>query len=240
MVNGMWLSLALLLSAQTVDPAPAAAVDDTPAQVVDAPVAVVDDDGTPQVVEPTDPAGVAPPPPAGPRRERPARTTTAQALRAPEWPVQPGFALGFVLSNGTPQAALQTTLLWPVTPGIGPSFALGGSATLLPGLSVFEGWAGGGVGLEGTLDSIRARVSAMPVLFGHGASDGSSALGIAGLVPVELGLPLGNGTSFTLGATLGMAPSFLHVQQSEVVWERDRLFCLLSAGMTFGGIAQGS
>ncbi len=165
-------------------------------------------------------------------------TAVRRSIAATQWPLEPAIGAGFLWSNTAIVPFVGLTTFVPVIPGVGPTVAVRAGATTTGEASYAEAIVGIGVGLEGKLGNLRARASFVPsaqlsvVDVGAGAV---TTLGPAVIVPLELGLPLGGGVTFTGSIEPGVAAPVSVVVGDEVVTGRDRFFVMLGAGVTFGG-----
>ena len=161
-----------------------------------------------------------------------------RSIAATQWPIEPALSAGFLWSNTAIVPFIGLTAFVPVIPGVGATVAARVGATTTGTASYIEGVFGIGAGFEGKLGGLRARASFVPsaqlsvVDTGRG---GVTTLGPAVIVPLELGLPLGGGVSFTGSIEPGVAAPVSVFVGDEVVTGRDRFFVMLGAGVTFGG-----
>jgi len=165
-------------------------------------------------------------------------TVVRRSIAATQWPLEPAISAGFLWSSTAIVPFIGLTTFVPVIPGVGPTIAVRGGAATTGEASYIEGLFGIGVGLEGKLGDLRARASFVPSvqLSAVDTTAGSAtSIGPAILVPLELGLPLGGGVSFTGTIEPGVAAPVSVVVGDEVVTGRDRFFVMLGAGITFGG-----
>ncbi len=169
-----------------------------------------------------------------------AGTLIKRSIAATQWPLEPALSAGFLWSNVAMVPYLGMTTFVPVIPGVGPTVLLRVGAASTGEASYLEGIFGLGVGLEGKLGDLRARVSIVPSVQlssvdTTGTVNDVTRLGPAVLVPLELGLPLGSGVSFTGTIEPGIAAPVRVAVGNDVVTGRDRFFVLLGVGVTFGG-----
>jgi hypothetical protein len=196
-------------------------------------------------------AGDARPAPASTTRGGPRRVTRSLATTA--WPVEPSLSAGFVLAGDAMVPWAGATAFAPLYFSAGPVVA-GRVLGLSTGtLDVVEGVIGAGVGWQGRLGEARARASVVPGLLFSRARLGSGAtptpdgglvdaggpgdvLATAVVLPLELGLPLGGGVSFSfvVEPTVSTTVNYADVDGA-VAYGRNRLFVFVGAGVDVGG-----
>jgi len=166
----------------------------------------------------------------------PPKKTVRRSIAATWWPVEPAVNAGFGFSGPGLVPFVGMSALVPVIPGLGPTFIARGLWSDVGTVSFAEGMTGIGVGWEGKMGDMRARASFVPtaVVTSVGGVDGVSVTpGV--LVPLEVGLPLGFGMSFTGTFEPGIATPVLLFDGASLETGRDRLFVFVGAGVTFGG-----
>ena len=186
-----------------------------------------------QLASPAPPTGTTPSMPS-----MPAGHAVKRSIAATMWPVEPSVSAGFLWSSVgiVPYAGL--TAFVPIIPGLGPCVVVRGAASDTGRSSFVEGLVGIGPAWEGRLGDMRARISLVPAaIVSSVTSDTSSGIGTQPglLVPVELGLPLGSGISFTGFIEPGVSTAVVTVADRQIDTGRDRLFVMIGAGLTFGG-----
>jgi hypothetical protein len=174
-----------------------------------------------------------------------ARNTSVAASSL--WPVEPSVHIGFLLSSGGVQPGVVVQLFAPVVSPAG-AFVLA-AGTYSPGaldVTVTEGVFALGIAAEGSLDSMRVRAGVGPGVIVHHFSlnpafdtvgvDSDTTIARAALVaPVEIGLPLGHGMSFTVGGFLAASSAIEHDVNDTRVWSRGTASVMATVGVTFGG-----
>lgn len=177
-------------------------------------------------------------PPAPPPATMPAGHAVKRSIAATMWPMEPSLSAGFLWSSVgiVPYAGL--TAFVPIIPGLGPCVVVRGAASDTGRSSFVEGMVGIGPAWEGRLGDMRARISLVPAaIVSSVTSDSISGIDTQPglLVPVELGLPLGSGISFTGFIEPGVSTAVVTVADRQIDTGRDRLFVMIGAGLTFGG-----
>ncbi len=162
-----------------------------------------------------------------------------RSLASTTWPVEPSFNAGFVVSRDSFAPFVGASVFVPILPGVGPAAVVRVSGVQSGTLGVVESVVAVGPALETQLGGLRARLTvaagALVHSYGYDASDNGNSVGGAVLVPVEVGLPLGNGVSFDLSITGGLSRGVIHAVDDVVAYSRDRAFVYVGAGLNFGG-----
>lgn len=164
-----------------------------------------------------------------------------RSLASTVWPVEPAFAAGF---SPAPEAFLPwagLSLFVPVLPGLGP-VVVGRAVTGGVGsASLVEGFVGAGPAIEGLFGTLRGRAALVPALRvtsvagSETTADNVTSAGFAVVAPLELGVPLGSGVSFTVSLEPGVTTAVSATVDGASVRLRDRFFVLVGGGLTFGG-----
>lgn len=164
-----------------------------------------------------------------------------RSLASTVWPVEPAFSAGF--SPGAeaflPWAGL--TLFVPVLPGLGPVVVARGMTGGVVGAGLVEGYVGAGPAIEGMFGTLRGRAGLVPALRvssvsgSEAAADNTTSAGFAVLAPLELGVPLGGGVSFTVAVEPGVTTAVSATVEGASLRLRDRFFVMVGGGLTFGG-----
>lgn len=168
-----------------------------------------------------------------------------RSLASTTWPVEPAINAGFLISRDSFAPFVGASVFYPVWPGIGPAVVARVSGLQTGVLTVVEGFVGAGPAFETNLGDLRGRVSFAPGLLVSGYAfdgvttdvddDSGVSFGPGLVVPLEAGLPLGGGTSFTLTIEPGLGRSIVHVVDGDIAYSRDRAFVYVGAGINFGG-----
>lgn len=169
---------------------------------------------------------------------RPAVTVVRRSIAATQWPIEPALSAGFLCSTAglVPYAGL--TAFVPVIPGVGPTVMARGALSTVGDDRFLEGIVGIGVGLEGQVGGLRARASIVPAATISAVSDAgvdATTVGPAVLVPLELGVPLGGGVSFSGTLEPGVGSAVELGSRADPITGRSRFFVFVGAGITFGG-----
>jgi hypothetical protein len=173
-------------------------------------------------------------PPARPDQVR----AVKRSIAATVWPLEPAVGAGFVWSSNGIVPFAGATVFVPIIPGVGPVVVARGAGTFVGDVSFAEAMGGIGVAYEGRMGDVRARASLVPTVVLTSLADGSdSVVSVTpgAMLPLELGLPLGAGVSFTGTVEPGVAVPVAIVEGGQIVSGRDRLFVMVGAGITFGG-----
>lgn len=177
-------------------------------------------------------------PPSPPADGAPRVKAVKRSLASTTWPLEPSFVGGFVVSRDSFAPFVGAGLFYPVLPGIGPAVVVRVSGVQNGDLGVVEGVVGVGPAFETNLGDLRGRLTVAPgvLVSGYGYNDDSGVtVGPSVVVPLEAGLPIGGGTSFTLSIEPGVSRAVLHVANGEVAYSRDRVFVYVGAAINFGG-----
>jgi hypothetical protein len=161
-----------------------------------------------------------------------------RSIAATMWPVEPAVGAGFVWSSNGIVPYAGATVFVPILPGVGPVVIARGAGTILGDTAFAEVMGGIGVAYEGRLGDLRARASLVPTAVMTSVSDPDGDLFTVtpgAMLPLEVGLPLGGGVSFTGSIEPGVAVPVAITEGNQIVSGRDRLFVMLGAGITFGG-----
>lgn len=255
----MHAALALLLRLFTAvvdfDGAPAPIEPAAPASPA-TPTARADDDDPPRAAAPAAAPSVAPlassrPDVDGDQRAGPRRVTRSLATTA--WPIEPSAAAGFVLAGDALVPWAGATAFAPLFFSAGPVVASRVLGQSTGSLDVIEAVVGAGVGWQGHLGEARARASVVPGVLVSAARPPSGAvvapggsvglpggngplLSAAVIVPLELGLPLGGGVSFTGFVEPSIATAVAYPDDNGVIgYARNRLFVFVGVGLDVGG-----
>lgn len=171
---------------------------------------------------------------AGPRTGKRVRRSIANTL----WPVEPALDAGFLLSEPAILPTLTGSIFVPILPSLGPIVSATVSGAGTPDSTFVSGFAGVGLGLETRMGDLRARVAAIPSVFlDHLAQTGGgeTLAGVGLLLPLEVGIPITDGLSFTGKVALGAGPDVAVLTGDVVESGRDRFFVMAGAGLNFGG-----
>lgn len=162
-----------------------------------------------------------------------------RSLASTTWPVEPALAAGFVVSRDSFAPFVGANVFVPILPGVGPAVVVRVSGVQSGTLTVVESAVAVGPAWETQLGGLRARLTvaggALVHSYGFSADDAGNSVGPVVLVPVEVGLPLGNGVSFDLSFTGGLSRGVNHRVDGVPVYGRDRAFVYVGAGLNFGG-----
>lgn len=167
-----------------------------------------------------------------------------RSLASTQWPVEPAFNAGFVVSRDSFAPFVGLSLFVPVWPGVGPALVARGAGIQTGQLTAGEAVVGLGPAVETNLGGLRARATLAPGVLVSGSNgagdadlDGGSdvTVGPAVVLPLEVGLPLGGGVSFSLTIEPGLSRPVVYAVDGEVAYARDRAFVYAGAGVNFGG-----
>lgn len=150
----------------------------------------------------------------------------------------PALAGGFTWSSAGIVPFAGATVFVPIIPGLGPVVAGRVAAGSVGSTTFTEGQVGIGVAWEGRMGELRARAGLVPMAVVTAVGDNvtsTTAVTPGVLLPLELGLPLGSGVSFSAVLEPGLATPVFLVLNNQVESGRDRLFVNVGAGLTFGG-----
>ncbi len=174
-----------------------------------------------------EPVGSVEPPAEPPKMVR-------RSIAATWWPVEPSVSAGFLMSGPGLLPYAGASIFAPIIPGLGPT-VIARATGIDTGVATFwEVMSGLGIGWEGKLGDLRARASVVPIAVVTGVGP-DTALTPGVLLPLEVGLPLGYGVSFTGSVEPGLANAVLLFDGGTLETGRDRFFVMVGAGITFGG-----
>ena len=168
----------------------------------------------------------------------PAGRFVRRSIAATMWPAAPALSGGFVWSSAGIVPFAGATVFVPIIPSVGPVVAGRVAHSTVGATGFTEAQVGIGVAWEGRMGELRARAGLVPtaVVTAVGDEVGSTTAVTPGvLLPLELGLPLGSGVSFSATVEPGLATPVFLVLGNEVESGRDRLFVNVGAGLAFGG-----
>jgi hypothetical protein len=164
-----------------------------------------------------------------------------RSLASTVWPVEPAFSAGF---SPAPEAFLPwagVSLFVPVVPGLGPVVVARGVTGGVGSASLVEGLVGAGPAVESMFGNLRGRAALTPALRitsvtgSEASADNVTSAGFAVIVPLEIGVPLGGGVSFTVSVEPGVTTAVPATVDGTSLRLRDRFFLLVGGGLTFGG-----
>jgi hypothetical protein len=164
-----------------------------------------------------------------------------RSLASTVWPVEPAFSAGFLPAPEAFFPWAGVSVFVPVLPGVGPVVVARGLTGGVGSASLVEGLVGVGPAVEGMFGTLRGRAGLAPALRitsvagSETSADNVTSAGFAMVAPLELGVPLGSGVSFTISIEPGVTTAVSATVDGTSLRLRDRFFVLVGGGLTFGG-----